>query len=59
VAERQPCIDAGGGLADQAGAEHQLVADDLGVGRSLLDDREEIAGKAHAAGLFLEASPLL
>ena len=40
-AERQPGVDAGGGLADQAGAEHQLVADDLGVGRTLLENGQE------------------
>ena len=28
-AERQPGIDAGAGLADQAGAQHQPVRDDL------------------------------
>ena len=43
-AERQPGVDAGGGLADQAGAQHQLVADDLGVGRAFLEDRAERLG---------------
>jgi hypothetical protein len=37
-AERQPGVDAGGGLADEAGAQHQLVADDLGVGGRFLGD---------------------
>jgi hypothetical protein len=46
-AERKPGVDSGGGLADQAGAEHQLVADDLGVRRGLLHDGEEVTGKAH------------
>jgi hypothetical protein len=46
-AQRQPGVDAGGGLADEAGAEHQLVADDLGVGRRFLGDGEEVIGKAH------------
>ncbi len=33
----QEGIDARGGLADHARAEHQLVADDLGVGRGLAE----------------------
>ena len=32
---RQPGIEAGGQFADHAGAQHQLVADDLGVGGGL------------------------
>ena len=45
--ERQPGVNPGGGLADQPGAEHQLVADDLGVGRAVLGSGEESFGKAH------------
>jgi hypothetical protein len=37
--ERQPGVDAGGQLADQAGAQHQLVADDFGVGRARFNTR--------------------
>ena len=51
-AERQPGVDAGGGLADQPGAKHQLVADDLGVGRAFLEDREKGSGPAHGAALY-------
>ena len=40
-AERQPGIDSGGGLAHQSRAQHQLVADDLGVGRAFLEDRQK------------------
>ena len=47
-AERQPGVDAGGGLADQPGAQHQLVADDLGVGRAFLEDGQETAGNAQS-----------
>ena len=46
VAERQPGIDAGGGLADEAGAQHQLVADDLRVRWAFLENRQKIAGNA-------------
>ena len=45
-ADRQPGVDAGGGLADQPGAQHQLVADDLGVGRAFLHHGEEALGQA-------------
>ena len=31
-AERQIGVDAGGDFADHAGAHHQLLADDVGVG---------------------------
>ena len=46
VAERQPGINPGRGLTDQAGAEHQLVADDLGARRALLHHGQERAGQA-------------
>ena len=46
-AERKPGIDAGGGLANQPRAQHQLVADDLGVGGALLEHRQKSLGKAH------------
>ena len=59
-AERQPGIDAGAGLADQAGAQHQAVRHDLRLGRILLQGRQEILAHAHAIGVrcsLLGASP--
>ena len=50
--ERQKGIDAGGLLADHAGAQHQAVGDDLGLFRRLTQDRQEVAGKAHENSLF-------
>ena len=50
-AERQPGVDAGGGLADEPGAQHQLVADDLGVGGAFLEDGQEGSGPAHGGAL--------
>ena len=47
MAERQPGIDAGRFLADHAGAQHQPVRDDLGLGGRLLQERQEKAGQAH------------
>ena len=47
LADRQPGIDAGRLLPDQAGAEHQPMRDDLGFLRRLAKDRQEVAGKAH------------
>ena len=44
-ADRQPGVDARGGLADQSRLQHQLVADDLGVGRAFLEDGQETAGE--------------
>ncbi len=35
--QRQPGVESGGELADHARAQHQLVADHLGVGGGLLD----------------------
>ncbi len=46
--ERRPRVDAGRELAHHAGAQHQLVADDFGVGRYFLDGREMKAREAHA-----------
>ena len=46
-AERQPRIDAGRGLLDHAGAQHQLVRDDLRLLRRLAQHGQEIAGEAH------------
>jgi hypothetical protein len=41
--ERQPAINAGRDLPDHAGAQHQLVGEDLGVARRFLQDGQEIA----------------
>ena len=46
-AQRQPGVDAGAGLAHHAGAQHQPVRNDLGLGGGLLERRHEIGGKAH------------
>ena len=46
-AERQEGINAGGLLADHAGAQHQPVRDDLGLARRFAQDGQEIAGQAH------------
>ena len=48
-AQRQPRIDAGAGLADHAGAQHQLVRDDLRLFRRLAQNGQEEAGEAHGA----------
>ena len=50
-AQRQPGIDAGGLLPDHAGAQHQPVRDDLGLGRGFLQDGQEIARQAHGQAL--------
>ena len=67
--ERQPRIDAGAGLADHAGPQHQAVGYDLCLGRSLLQRRQEILGEAHGVAhhhrpgagrpAFAEAKPRL
>ena len=49
-AERQPGINPRRRLPDQSRAEHQLVADDLGVRRAFLEDGEKGSGPAHGAG---------
>ncbi len=57
-AERQPGIDPGGRLLDHPGTQHQPVADDLGLGRVFLEDRQEIAGQAHGnSGVLAALSP--
>ena len=45
-AERQPGIDAGRGLADHAGAQHQPVRGDLRVRRRFLEGGQEGSGQA-------------
>src|SRR6266567_2224198 len=46
-AERQPCVDPGGLLADEACPQHQPVGGDLRLLRSLAQDRQKVAGEAH------------
>ena len=50
-ANRQPGVNAGGGLADEAGPQHQLVADNLGLGRGFPGHGQEISGHAHGAAV--------
>jgi hypothetical protein len=46
---RHVAVDAGGDLADHAGAQHQLLADDFGIGRGFLEGEQmELAG-AHGS----------
>ena len=46
-AERQPGVDPGGLLADEARAQHEPVRDDLRFLRGLAQNGQEVAGKAH------------
>ena len=54
----QPVVEAGGQFTDHAGAQHQLVADHLGVGGSFLEGREQILAGTHEFGTFLGRSCL-
>ena len=54
-AQRQPGIDARGLLFDQAGAQHQLVRNDLGVRGRLFERGQEIARQAHGQNPAWEA----
>jgi len=49
-AQRRPGVDAGGELAQHAGLEHQLVADDLGVGGGFLAGAKVELRQAHRHG---------
>ena len=51
-AERQPGVDAGGGLPHQAGAEHEAMRDDGRLGRGFLECGQEGAGEAQGEGPF-------
>jgi hypothetical protein len=57
--KRQPVVDARGVLADHAGAQHQAVGDDLGLGGVFLEGRGEKTRQTHAqsweAGRWNEA----
>ena len=52
-AERQPGVDAGGEPADEARAQHQPVARDLGLGGHFLLRRDEKLGSFHAPATAL------
>ncbi len=45
--QRQPGIDAGAGLADHAGPQHETVRDDLRLGGVLLERGKEILRQSH------------
>jgi hypothetical protein len=45
--QRQDVEDAGGDLVDHAGAQHQLVADGVGVGGHFTERLEKHSGHAH------------
>src|SRR5262245_15461246 len=55
--ERQPGVDPGGLLADEACPQHQPVRDDLRLLRGLAQDRQEVAGQAHDDGNRFLAGP--
>ena len=46
-AQRQPGVDPGALLADHAGAQHQLMRDNLGIRRGFFQDGQEKSGQAH------------
>ena len=48
-ADRQPRVHAAGEAADQAGAQHQLVADDLGIGGNVAQGSDGIGRESHFA----------
>ncbi len=49
--ERQQVKDAGGDLVDHAGAQQELVADDVGIGGNFTQRLEEQFGYAHGMHL--------
>ena len=51
--ERQPGIDAGRLLSDEAGAQHQAVGNDLRLFRRLAEDGQEIAAQTHGTAFGL------
>ncbi|MND53213.1 hypothetical protein D3C80_442450 [compost metagenome] len=46
-AHRQPGVEAGGELADHAGAQQQLVADHHGIGGGFLEGRQQVLTGTH------------
>ncbi len=57
-AQRRPGVQPGGQLADHARAQHQAVADQLGVGRGFLGGVQVELGKTHRASLGRKAASL-
>ncbi len=57
-AQRRPGVQPGGQLADHARAQHQTVADQLGVGRGFLGGVQVELGKTHRASLGRKAHSL-
>src|SRR6266545_1405873 len=51
-AQGQPGIDAGRGLADQAGAQHQTVRDDLRLCRVFLHGRQKVLTHPHSGSIL-------
>ena len=47
-AHGQPGVEARGESPDEAGAQHELVAHDLGLGRDFLEGVDRVRGQAHA-----------
>src|SRR3569833_621752 len=47
TAQRHPCIEPRPQPLDEAGAQHQLVADEFGLGRGFLGGGNEELGGAH------------
>jgi len=52
-AKRHPGVNAGGRALDEAGAQHQFLADDLGVGGGFLESGEKELRSAH--GMLLNS----
>ena len=50
-AKRQPGVNTGRRLPNQAGPKHQLVADDLGVCGAFLENGKKGTGPAHGPAL--------
>jgi hypothetical protein len=55
-AQRHPGVDPASQPLDHSGAQHQLVADHLSVGRRLLERRQEKTGSAHENPLKKEGN---
>ncbi len=46
-AEREIVVDPRGDFADQSGTEHELMADNFGIGRRFFEGRDKVLGIAH------------
>ena len=53
--KRHQGVNAGREALNLAGAEHQAVADELGLGRRFLERRQKKSGYTHGALLFCKA----